>query len=508
MLALTELGHGSNARGIETTATYIPDTKEFIIETPTETAQKYWIGNAALHAKIGAVFANLILEGKNYGPHGFLVRIRDDAGKILPGIRIADCGHKMGLNGVDNGRIWFDKIRIPRENLLDRWGTVTEAGTYETTIANSGVRFNTTIDTLVGGRIGVAGMALSLCKVGLLIAIKYATTRRQFNAGTSDAEATLLEYTTHQKRLLIPLATTFAFQFGLNYAKSRFVDRQTDKDRRDVFLLASGFKAACTWHKAATLQACRECCGGQGFAADNRLGTMRSDSDVDLTYEGDNTVLFQAVSRALLQEFQSWVSGSKRVSGLLGQLKGRLVGIFARNLKADISVEHLRSFEFLMGAFSYRELKLLRLLAGKLQHLILTQKLTTLQAWNESLPTVMHLAKAYVERVALQQFVQVVTTLPASAAAGLKPTLESLCILYGLSKIEEDAAFFLIHKFITPEKARAVSDQVLELCKIIKPLALNIVDGLGVPPHLVFAPIAGDWVKHYSWQNSVPKPKM
>jgi acyl-CoA oxidase len=140
-----------------------------------------------MHAKMGTVYANLFIDGDNKGPHAFLVPIRDDSGSVLPGIKISDCGTKMGLNGVDNGSIMFDHVRVPRWNILDRFGQVAEDGTYTTPIANSGVRFNTAIDTLVGGRIAVGCMANSVARYSLCLTILYALKRRQFglpNKGT------------------------------------------------------------------------------------------------------------------------------------------------------------------------------------------------------------------------------------------------------------------------------------------------------------------------------------
>ncbi|KAJ4808273.1 Acyl-coenzyme A oxidase [Rhynchospora pubera] len=116
--SMTELGHGSNVRGVETIATYDSNTREFIINTPCESAQKYWIGSAA----------------NNEGVHAFIVQIRDSNGNTCPNIRIADCGHKIGLNGVDNGRIWFDNVCVPRENFLNLVADVLPDGQYVSSI--------------------------------------------------------------------------------------------------------------------------------------------------------------------------------------------------------------------------------------------------------------------------------------------------------------------------------------------------------------------------------------
>ena len=64
---LTELGYGNNAVEMETTATYDKQTQEFIVNTPTTLAQKYWITNGALHAHHCVVFAQLIIDGQNHG---------------------------------------------------------------------------------------------------------------------------------------------------------------------------------------------------------------------------------------------------------------------------------------------------------------------------------------------------------------------------------------------------------------------------------------------------------
>src|SRR5579864_3312656 len=113
--AMTETGHGSDVQSIRTTATYDPERQEFVIDTPNDDARKDYIGNAARDGRMAAVFAQLTTAGEGRGVHVFLVPIRDQRGRPCNGVRIEDCGHKGGLNGVDNGRLWFDHVRVPRE---------------------------------------------------------------------------------------------------------------------------------------------------------------------------------------------------------------------------------------------------------------------------------------------------------------------------------------------------------------------------------------------------------
>jgi len=216
--ALTELGHGSNARDIETTATWNPEKRVFLINTPTETAQKMWIGNAGQHGNTAAVFAQLYMNGVNHGVHVFLVTIRTKDGQPAPGVRVKDCGTKMGLNGVDNGRLWFDNVEVPRESLLSRFGLVDASGVYKSQISSPTKRFTAMISSLVGGRMIVSQGALHICKVALTIAIRYALSRRQFGP-EGKKEVLLLDYTSHQRRLFPLLAKVYALQFALNHVK-------------------------------------------------------------------------------------------------------------------------------------------------------------------------------------------------------------------------------------------------------------------------------------------------
>ncbi|PNX84860.1 peroxisomal acyl-CoA oxidase, partial [Trifolium pratense] len=204
--SMSELGHGSNVRGIETITTYDPTTGEFVINTPCESAQKYWIGGAANHATHTIVFSQLNINGSNQGVHAFIAQIRDFDGNICPNIRIAECGHKIGLNGVDNGRIWFDKLRIPRENLLNSVADVSPSGEYLSAIKNTDQRFAAFLAPLTSGRVTIAVSSVYISKISLAIAIRYALTRRAFSIAPNGPEVLLLDYPSHQQRLLPLLA--------------------------------------------------------------------------------------------------------------------------------------------------------------------------------------------------------------------------------------------------------------------------------------------------------------
>ncbi|MEL6654507.1 MAG: acyl-CoA dehydrogenase family protein, partial [Bacteroidota bacterium] len=299
--AMTEADHGSNVRDIETTATYDPETEEFVIHTPHHHAHKEYIGNAAAHGRMATVFAQLYTNGENYGVHALLVPIRDEQGESMPGVTIGDSGRKLGLNGVDNGRLWFEQVRVPRENLLDRFATVSADGTYDSPIASPGRRFFTMLGTLVGGRVCVPIAGLSAAKSGLRIAIKYAARRRQFGRA-GQPETPLLEYHSHQRRLFPMLSKVYALHFAHRYMVERYLNEKPE-EAREIEALAAGLKAVSTWHTTKVLQECREACGGNGYLWANRLADLKADTEIFTTFEGDNVVLLQLVAKSRLSDF-------------------------------------------------------------------------------------------------------------------------------------------------------------------------------------------------------------
>src|SRR4051794_8857434 len=175
--AMTESGHGSNVQALGTTATYDADTQEFVVHTPDDDARKDYIGNAANHGRMAAVFAQLEVGGERRGVHCLLVPIRYDDGNPVRGVRIEDCGAKLGLDGVDNGRLWFDHVRVPRENLLDRYAHVSPDGVYTSDIENPTRRFFTMLGTLIQGRAITCGAPISASNPAPTIPVRHPVTR-------------------------------------------------------------------------------------------------------------------------------------------------------------------------------------------------------------------------------------------------------------------------------------------------------------------------------------------
>ncbi|XP_052207462.1 acyl-coenzyme A oxidase 3, peroxisomal-like [Diospyros lotus] len=488
--AMTELGHGSNVRGIETVATYDATAKEFVINTPCESAQKYWIGGASKHATHTVVFSQLNINGNNQGVHAFITQIRDANGNICPNIRIADCGHKIGLNGVDNGRIWFDNVRVPRENLLNSVADVSSDGQYLSAIKDPDQRFAAFMAPLTSGRVTIAVAAIYASKISLAIAIRYSLTRRAFSVTQNGPEVLLLDYPSHQRRLLPLLAKTYAVSFAANYLKMIYVKR-TPESNKMLHVISSAFKATLTWHNMRTLQECREACGGQGLKTENRVGHLKGEYDVQSTFEGDNNVLMQQVSKALLAEYIAAKKRNRPFRGLGLEHMNKTSPIIPSLLTSSI----LRSIHFQTDIFCLRERDLLSRFAAEVsEHQ--AQGQSKEYAFILSHQLAEDLGKAFSERTIFQTFIEAEEALSAGPVKSMLGLLRSM---YALICLEEDASF-LRYGYLLPENAIAIRKEVTKLCSEVRPHALGLVSCFGIPDAFL-SPIAYDWIQANSWSS-------
>ncbi len=479
--AMTETGHGSNVQDLETVARYDASEGVFELRTPHDGARKDYIGNAALHGEMATVFAQLQVGEEHHGVHAFLVPIRDASGQTLPGVRIQDNGRKLGLNGVDNGRLWFDGVRVPRQALLDRFASVDAEGIYSSPIASPNKRFFTMLGTLVGGRVSVACGALTASKTALRIAVGYGEARRQF--GDEDLpEIKLLDYQTHQRRLLPRLAKTYALHFGLQHLRRVFVDSSSE-DRRHVEGLAAGLKAYSTWHATDTIQTCRECCGGQGYLAVNRFAALKADTDVFTTFEGDNVVLLLLVAKGLLSGYQRQF-GRLGVAGLVRYVASQAAtALSERNpvITRRSDEAHLRSLELHSAALRFREQHTLSSVARRLK-----RRLDGGMAMGEAMIEVQtHLLEAAMAHVESSVHGHFAAAVEATEAEDQRAMLESLRQLHALDLLEKHRGYYQEHGYFEAAKSRALRPLVNKLCSEVRPQALPLVRALGIPAALL-----------------------
>lgn len=503
--AMTETGHGSDVASIGTTAHYDESTQEFVIHTPFRAAWKDYIGNAAVDGLAAVVFAQLITRGVNHGVHAFYVPLRDAETKaFLPGVGGQDDGLKGGLNGIDNGRLHFDHVRVPRTNLLDRYGSVAPDGEYSSPIHSPGRRFFTMLGTLVQGRVSLDGAAVAASKIALTTAIQYASERRQFTTSSATEEQALLDYQRHQRRLFTRLATTYAASFAHEQLLAKFDEvfsgrHHTDEDRQDLETLAAALKPLSTWHALDTLQECREACGGAGFLSENRFTSLRADLDVYATFEGDNTVLLQLVAKRLLadyaREFRSldfgvlarYVVGQAAGAALHRTGLRQVAQFVADSGMVQKAALALRDEEGQRALLTDRVQSMVAEIASALKGANKLPKSQAAALFNDHQDELIEAAQAHAELLQWEAFTE---ALAGISDPGTRTVLTWLRDLFGLSLIEKHLSWYLMNGRLSMQRARTVGTYINRLLVKIRPHALDLVDAFGYGPDHLRAAIA------------------
>ena len=506
--AMTETGHGSNVQALGTVARYDAETEEFVITTPDDASRKDYIGNAAAHAELAAVFAQLEVDGESHGVHAFVVRIRRD-GAVVDGVRIEDCGDKMGLDGVDNGRIWFDELRVPRTALLNQFAEVTPEGRYLSPIDNANRRFFTMLGTLVQGRVCVGGAGINAAKVALTIATRYADRRRQFEASSTDEEELLLDYGMHQRRLIPLIAENYALHFAQEVVAGQLHDvfsgvTTDEQARRMLEARAAGTKALGTWHATRTIQECREACGGAGYLSENRFAALKADTDVFTTFEGDNHVLLQLVAKGLLTDYSSEFEDMDQF-GMVRFVAGVAVETVVERTAVHKLFQSIRDLlpggdewdqeaglldpNYQLAMLRFREEHMLGGVARRLKRGI-DSGMSPGAVFSRVQDHVIATARAHTERLVLEAFVAKAAAVPDGDT---KVALNLLCDLYALTTIEADRAWFMEHGRLSSARSKAISREVSGLCRKIRPIAVDLVDAFGVPDAMLRSPELLAW---------------
>mmetsp|Transcript_4284 Transcript_4284/g.4943 ORF Transcript_4284/g.4943 Transcript_4284/m.4943 type:complete len:521 (+) Transcript_4284:498-2060(+) len=465
---MTELGHGSNVQAVETTAHYDHETSSFIMNSPTETSIKFWIGNLGKTCSMIVIFAQLILDNENHGVHVFLVPVRQrETHDIYEGITIGDCGDKIGLQGIDNGWIKFTNYRIGKEMLLNKFADVNDEGLYVSSIPKAGKRFAYHMAALSGGRLLAAVNAADISLVCSITAIRYSACRKQFARKRDQEEATILDYPLHQARLLPDFARGYLESIAMQYVWNEYTDLApklsdpSDKAGEYFHLLSSALKAITTWNCSDTWRESRLACGGMGYSYLNNFAELGAISDVNQTWEGENYVLIQQACKLLLKNFTNLMRGKETM---------KTCEFMTSDTPEEYKFEgSFSSLNDIGKLFSYQANKCVHEAIFKIQTETMKEKemrLSKGEIWEKHLYyTFIPMVKAYLQRYILITYIKFLEKFNDSPKS--KEVLGKLALLHFSTEIIKNEGMF--RDTISKEQIEDLKERCIGLSQELRP---------------------------------------
>ncbi|VFR02198.1 unnamed protein product [Cuscuta campestris] len=479
--AQTELGHGSNVQGLETTATFDPQTDEFIIHSPTLTSSKWWPGGLGKVATHAIVYARLITEGKDHGVNGFIVQLRSlEDHKPLPGITVGDIGTKFGngaYNTMDNGVLRLDHVRIPRDHMLMRVSQVTREGKY----VQSDIPRQILYGTMVFVRQSIVSDASSALSRAVCIATRYSAIRRQFGSQNGGEETQVIDYKTQQNRLFPLLASAYAFRFVGEWLKWLYTDVTQKLQAGDfstlpeVHACTAGLKSLTTTATSDGIEECRKLCGGHGYLCSSGLPELFAVYVPTCTYEGDNIVLLLQVARVLVKTVSQLGSGKPPV-GTIAYM-GRIEHLMTCCSKVNQAKDWLNPTAVL-EAFEARAVRMTVSCAKNLSEFANREK-----GFAELSADLVEAAVAHCQLIVVSKFLEKLQQdIPGK---GVREQLEALCGIYSLFLLHKHQGDFLSTNYITPQQASLANDQLRSLYTQVRPNAIALVDAFNYTDHFL-----------------------
>ncbi|XP_026731714.1 probable peroxisomal acyl-coenzyme A oxidase 1 [Trichoplusia ni] len=475
--AQTELGHGTFIRGLETTATYDPETEQFVMNSPTLTSYKWWAGGLAKTVNYCIVVAQLYTKGVCHGTHPFIVQIRDEETHMpLPGIKVGDIGPKLGFNTADNGFLGFENYRIPRENMMMKNAQVLKDGTY-VKVARHG---KATYGTMVFVRVILVNEAAFNLAKACTIAVRYSAIRRQCSPNPEGSELQVLDYTTQQHKLFICIATAHALQLNSIWLWKTFSDtlaaiKEGNVDTLpELHALSSCLKALSTADAASLIEQCRHACGGHGYMMSSGLPYLYAFVTATRTYEGDYTVLLLQTARFLVKAYEQ-VEAGKPLTPTVSYLSHAFTG---KKLPWDSSPDGIiRSFQALAaGKLSSAVKSLRRRLESGLSHE---------QAWELSTIQLISAAEAHCRAVMSQTYKNEIVRLTENSSPNVKKVMQQLSTLYLYYWALERIGDLLLFTSISEDDIVVLRLRYEELLKEIRPNAVGLVDAFDLRDELL-----------------------
>lgn len=475
--AQTELAHGTYLNGLETTATFDKEAQEFVLNTPSHTSMKWWPGSLGVVVNYAVVLAQLVIDGQKCGIQAFLVQLRDrDTHQPMPGCQLGDIGLKWNTNGISNGYLILDHVRIPRDQMLMKYIEVTPDG-YLLSHGNPKVTYGTMIEMRCNIVMGSAGMLA----MAVTIAIRYSAIRRQGSIDKSDGEVQILDYQSQQDKLFPALATAYGFLFFAKrlrdiYIKAESLISAEDFSRLpELHAISCGLKAFCCDMASQYVDTCRYACGGHGYLLASGLPWIYERCSVLSTAEGEKTVLYMQTARYLLKMVDYLQKGGTLPENCFDSyLSQEMKARWRPGFKGQV-----RDYGHVIDAFQHRVQRKLQKTSERLQALT-SSGLSKERAWNESQVLVVQAAEAHVQLFCVQAFYGEVQNQTA-VSAGTKNVMNQLSLLFSLNHIQKNSGDFLEDGFMSGQQLDWVNEEYLQLLAEIRPEAVTLVDAFEYP---------------------------
>ncbi|MFD8493103.1 acyl-CoA dehydrogenase [Amycolatopsis sp. NPDC059657] len=465
-LVVTEIGHGNSHAAIRTEARYDQATREFVLHTPDAGARKFMSNNALPGvAKVGVVYARLIVGEDDHGVFGFVVRLRDETG-VTAGVRIRPLPETPFLE-LDYASIEFDGARLPKHRWLRDRATLDNDGTFHDPLGDTAARLQRSLTVRENAWVASAAGLAAVSRAAVAIAIRHAGHR--ISRSRVSAERPVLEFRTQQRALFGALAAAYASTCLVNRAKRAWIATMTGStEEHGIFALGRTLglvKAAACWTAERVTTECGLRAGAHGMFTANRLVEYQGFAHLLNPAAGDSHLIALEAGRALAagEQYRPPEAGKPSARELTDpRLWTELAEARERLLHARLTEELGRAHRRGQPPFD---------------------------AWNNRLPLALELARVHADRLELACFTDAVTT---------DATLEPLIALYALERVERDIGFHLAENLLTVEQARAIPALLNACCEKLTYSVHDLVNAFELPPELLRAPIdAEDYPTEY-----------